>query len=145
MTEIIGDLLAVKTGLIAHQVNAYGTMGAGIAKSIAEKWPIVEEDYKQLCANNVPKELLGMVQIVDVGKGLFVANIFGQEKYGRGRRHTDYSAVEKAFRELANTWPGDVCVPFRMGCGLGGGDWKIYSQIIETILGKRLIVFRQDP
>ena len=35
--EVKGDLLAIKSGIIAHQVNRRGVMGAGIAKADKKK------------------------------------------------------------------------------------------------------------
>jgi hypothetical protein len=50
-------------------------------------------------------------------------------------------AAERAIREFSerNLRKFQVAVPFGMGCGLGGGDWSIYSQIIERHLPDALI------
>lgn len=37
MKIIDGDLLKITTGIIAHQVNTLGIMGAGLAKSLGFK------------------------------------------------------------------------------------------------------------
>jgi len=37
----IGDVLKAETKVIAHQVNCKGVMGAGLAKQVKSKFPIV--------------------------------------------------------------------------------------------------------
>ena len=32
--------------IICHQVNCKGVMGAGLAKQIRDKWPVVFDEYK---------------------------------------------------------------------------------------------------
>ena len=46
------DLLKIDNGIICHQVNAMGKMGAGIALSIRKKWPVVYNDYMIAYKNN---------------------------------------------------------------------------------------------
>lgn len=77
---------------------------------------------------------LGNVQLVPAGAYL-IANIFGQNNYGRDKQYTVYSALQKAFNTLASDC--GMCViriPYGMGCGLGGGDWKIVSKLIDEEL-----------
>ena len=73
---IEGDLLDITDGAICHQVNTRGVMGAGIAKLIAEKWPVVFRDYKALCDAGL--NTLGWHQKVPITDTLSVINIFGQ-------------------------------------------------------------------
>ena len=51
MVEIVehSDLLKVKKGIVCHQVNCIGVMGAGIAQDIRTKWPAVYRNYKADC------------------------------------------------------------------------------------------------
>ena len=46
MIKIVdGDLLQANVPLIAHQTNCLGVMGAGIARSIKNKWTDVYTQY----------------------------------------------------------------------------------------------------
>ena len=94
MVEIVNNsnLLDVKSGIICHQVNCIGAMGAGIALQIKNKWPVVFNDYKKECQLFVhnPKKLLGKVQDTLVSDKLVVANCFGQVYPGRNGIMTDY-------------------------------------------------------
>lgn len=140
MIVVEGDLLDVTEGLIAHQVNCRGVMGAGVARVIAKRYPDVEAMYRKLCADNAPLELLGTcLTVTATADGsatdrLAVANVFGQLDTGRGLQ-TDYTAVAGALDLLARGYafhPGRVLhVPYMMGCGLAGGDWDVYSGLLD--------------
>jgi O-acetyl-ADP-ribose deacetylase (regulator of RNase III) len=138
MKQIEMDLLDVPKGIICHQINCMGSMGAGIALQIKRKWPIVDIEYMQ---NYKKGELrLGRLFLTKVTPTLYVANLCGQHNYGRGRRQTDYAALKTCFeklarwRELHKAFTGEdlaVFVPVGMGCGLGGGDWSTVVKLIE--------------
>ncbi len=136
MNVVKGNLLEVTHGVLAHQVNCVGVMGAGVARQVADKYPVVYAEYKRLCRERSANELLGTVQIVQVNN-LRIANVFGQRGYGRGQRHTNYVALRLALTRLAETMmPGErISFPYGIGCGLAGGDWDVVSQIIEDVFG----------
>ena len=56
---------------------------------------------------------------------------------------TDYEAVRKAFIELkeylvsSKIYRHDsqipVGIPYKMGCGLGGGDWNTYREVLQKL------------
>jgi hypothetical protein len=133
----VGNLLDVTAGAICHQVNLKGVMGAGLAKQIREKYPVVFSEY-QLAIQR--KELrLGGVQRVQVNEALWVFNLACQENYGRakGTCYTNYDAVKSALTWV-RTWQEctgyPVYLPYGMGAGLAGGDWERMEQLIEQCL-----------
>lgn len=140
--EIINkDILTVDKGIICHQVNCQGVMGSGLALQIKKKWPEVYEGYRFVC-NAGPVQTLGKVYPHKVSNELFVMNLFGQESFGTDRVHTDYNALASAMGEVANfneelNLP--VYFPYRIGCGLGGGNWHIVTGIIEKIFPDSII------
>jgi O-acetyl-ADP-ribose deacetylase (regulator of RNase III) len=130
-TEIQGDLLSVKQGILCHQVNCRGVMGAGIAKKIRNKWPVVYQVYRQ--HYEAGKLQLGKVIPVPVEPGLFVANLCGQYYYGRNGQYTDYQAVATCLatvRHMATTYGANVYIPRGMGCSLAGGDWNVVRKLV---------------
>lgn len=144
-----GDILSSNlTGcdiIICHQVNCLGVMGAGLAKQMREKFPMMYLEYKRLCYNTADKKtLLGEVlthSIVYNGYEYTIANLFGQEQIGTSRCYTDYDALRKALqtvRCIASPLPGRaawrVRIPYKMGCGLAGGDWNIVRAIVQEEL-----------
>ena len=136
-----GDILSPNTSdsivLICHQVNCMGVMGAGLAKQVRTKYPWIYESYRKRCEEaSLKSNLLGEVQFCSIlpNTGYVIANVFGQETFGRdGKCYTDYDALRKAFAYIAETLlPQDVVrIPYKMGCGLGGGDWDVVLDIID--------------
>ena len=94
--HVKGDILTTPTRnedtVICHQVNCCGVMGAGLAKQIRDKWPVVFDEYKKICGT----DRLGDSQTVQVAPQLYVANLFGQLNYGRDKRQTNYAALAAA-------------------------------------------------
>lgn len=140
---VVGNILTPNTAtergvMVCHQVNCKGVMGAGLARQIKEKHPEVFSIYRDKCSQiAVGIGGLGDVQFCSVvaDAGYIVANVFGQDGYGRSKRHTDYSALRKAFERIAVGFPTyTIRIPYLMGCGLGGGDWQVVSEIIEETL-----------
>ena len=58
------DILSITEGIIGHQVNTQGVMGAGLALKIREKYPQVYEEYRK----NTPS--LGNIQVVTINPSL---------------------------------------------------------------------------
>ena len=122
--------------VVCHQVNCKGVMGAGLAKQVRVKFPGVYRVYKEKC-DAFGSENLGSVQFCSClcDAGYIIANVFGQDRYGRDKQYTDYNALRKAFRYIAQAFPNDaIRIPYLMGCGLAGGDWNIVLQIINEEL-----------
>lgn len=133
-----GDVLETDAPYICQQVNCQGTMGAGLAKQIADKWPQVKREYIRFCEKYQDRhDLLGLYQMVAVNGGNqkkgdpVVVNIFGQEYYGHDGVYTDNTALMKAFRHLnRNCAHETLAFPYGFGCGLAGGDWQDVEQLI---------------
>ena len=87
MIVLEGNLLDAPFQLIAHQVNCKGVMGAGLAKQIRDKYPMVYEKYKDHCQRGA---LLGDYIGCDTPDHHYIMNIFAQDGYGRDKRYTDY-------------------------------------------------------
>jgi len=150
MSKIIfGDILDIKKGIIVHQVNCQGVMGAGLAKQIKEKWPDIFKRYRDYVSQLNYGNPLGLIQIIKLNDNLYVINLFGQYNYGRKRVcYTDYKAHESAWKEISferkdkrcndersclypNFAKLNIYVPFYIGAGLAGGDWKRIHKIAE--------------
>lgn len=127
-------------------------MGHGIARQVRDKYPKVYEEYKRYCDAHADNRLkmLGDALIVDAYSGeavhdylidsedsKFIANIFGQLTYGPGLR-TNYKAFITGLESVAsfaNEHNLSVAIPYKIGCGLGGGDWAKMYIFIEGIFG----------
>lgn len=140
---IVGDILTPNKAsfyypIICHQVNCKGVMGGGLAKQIKDVYPNVYYVYKRKCeAMKRGIGGLGDILYVPVPKsGFIIANIFGQDGYGREKCYTDYDALRKAFTSIFLEFPNQtIRIPYKFGCGLAGGDWDIVWGIIcDTLI-----------
>lgn len=149
MQEIRCDLLSVEQGIICHQVNCMGVMGSGLAKAIRGKWPPVYNDYKVVCDEVPPRDLLGKFQVIRVGSNLYVCNLFGQYNYGRepGKVYTSYGAFESSLLGICKSDIAkselDIFVPYKIASNLAGGNWEVVKGIMqrcEEETGKRIYI-----
>lgn len=129
------DILKSGADVICHQVNCLGVMGTGLAKQIREAYPRVFEDYKTFVeAHKDRRALLGKVLYCTTQKGQVIANMFGQLRYGYNGCHTNYKALEACLKSVAEFANGKtIAIPYKLGCGAGGGDWAIVSRIIFNV------------
>ena len=128
---IEGDLTDAPERFIAHGCNAQGVMGSGVAKAIRAKWPRAYKEY------NDKFQITGL-QLGTVVPVFYedhtILNCITQEFYGRsGARYVDYDAIRSCIRLLNNNFSIDGKIAMsKIGSSLGGGDWSIISEIIET-------------
>jgi len=144
---ITKDILTVERGVIAHQCNNRGVMGAGLAKAIKKKWPEAFEAYREMC--RVCGAELGSVSYYHASPTLIIANIIAQNGYGRNKQivYTDYGALRQGLYEVyetANKYNLPLYLPYKIGCGLGGGNWDIVSRIIEDVAPEAIICKKED-
>lgn len=133
-----GDLLTTDATYICHQVNCQGKMRSGVAKQIREKYPKVFDSYtKFLEREGSPEKALGHIDLVLCPDKKIVLNMFAQLKYGYdGKQYTNHKAFELCLVEIKRLIPKNevIAMPYKIGCGLGGGDWDIIKNSIEDIL-----------
>ena len=128
MLDIVnGSILNVSLGVIAHQVNCRNVMGAGVAKAISERYPLVKKRYHEAFANTDPEDLFGAAQEVVTREGVVVVNLFTQKNYGNSSRtgevYTDEDKLVEALERTASQRGRVVHIPYGIECGLAGGDW----------------------
>lgn len=135
MQVLKGSILNVTEGIIAHQVNCMGVAGAGLALQIANAYPLWKQDYIAYCNKHGrnPANLLGMVHLYHVGN-VTIASIFGQKVPGRGVM-TDDRALGLGLSKLGKyslEKGRPLYLPYGIGCGLAGGNWRTVSALIEV-------------
>ena len=144
MKYMRGDILTPATNggktVVCHQVNCMGVMGGGLARQVRDKFPAVYEEYRQRCMNTTDKKHnLGLVLYSYAPlstHGFIIANLFGQYEYGVTRRHTDYNALTVALADVSRRYQDcTIRIPYKIGCGLGGGDWDMVTSVIASQLG----------
>lgn len=122
-TEITGDLFDPAHGFeaIGHGVNLKGVMGAGIAKTVRDRYPAIMEPYRRACRTG---ELhLGGYQVWEAPDGLLVVNLATQQDLGRDARLWAVAdSVYSALDDLEGRGVRRFGVP-QLGAGIGGLDW----------------------
>lgn len=136
---VVGDLLTSDEKFIVHGCNAKGKFRSGFAKGVRELYPNCYKAYmKEYETNGLTMGSVVVYQ--DPKNGVTIYNAITQPTFGYdGQQYVDYGAIKTALiRADDHATGGRLAMP-KIGAGLGGGDWKIISEIIE------LCVINNDP
>lgn len=125
--------------IIAHICNNRGGWGKGFVVAISKRWEDPEIAYRTWHRDRAHNDFaLGAVQLVQVQKDIWVANMVGQDgmKAGSNGPPIRYESVRKCLVTLAMfaaQTRASVHMP-RIGCGLAGGTWQRIEPIIRDTL-----------
>lgn len=133
--------------VIAHQCNCFCNMGSGIAPQIAKRYPNVSKADQKTRQGDASK--LGTFTKAWVNHGHskgIVYNLYGQFRYGGQRMQTNYDALAAALKAMQNDLiklgKTDCIVGLPLiGCGLGGGDWEVVSEIINEVFTNEVHIY----
>ena len=124
---------------LLHVCNNKGRWGRGFVLAISNRWYEPESEYRKLKNYD-----LGVIQIVKINDDLSVVNMIAQNGLGTYRRRVDYKQVKVCLNSF-NSWVTEykkkhktnisIHMP-RIGCGLGGGNWKTVEKIINNEIGE---------
>lgn len=119
---------------IAHGCNCFNTMGAGIARTIKERYPAA---YKvDSLTKRGDKEKLGTITSIHCNNK-WVINMYTQYSFAsKGEDVFDYDAFRIIMKNLnyliKHNYNKDYVLAMpKVGAGLAGGDWSKIRQIIE--------------
>lgn len=140
MSKIIeGNILNVNDGIVLHQVNCLGTMGAGVALALRKKYSNLYPEYVKRVKSILEKErkdkLLGSIQLIKVAPNLFVGNSFTQYYTGTDKNYTYEDFLISNIEMISTLAYGKytIYVPYKIGCGLAGGNWDYIYKNIKDI------------
>ncbi len=132
LVEVKGDLLKCPDDgyVIVHQCNCLSSSIAGLAYAVYKKYPEANtrNGRKML-------ELFGTYSFVHP-----VVNLFSQKYPGKDclmdKRDVRLQMFDKAFRKFLLEQPKitRIALPKGIGCGLAGGNWETYLQVIIEIV-----------
>ncbi|MEO1513950.1 MAG: macro domain-containing protein [Bacteroidota bacterium] len=139
MKTIKGDLIKLaidgEFDLIIHGCNCFCTMGAGIAKTIKQKFP--EAFTADLQTEKGDESKLGTISWAksqtENGE-LIIVNGYTQFNWRGTGRKADYEAIRQVFTLVKKEFSGLRIGYPAIGAGLAGGDWNVISKIIEEEL-----------
>lgn len=122
---VYGDILSIKKGVICHQCNCvmteYNKKG-GLAKAIFNTYPQTDTYKKSI------KRQVGTNDIINVSKKLTIVNMYAQYNKGYDSKENRLEWFESCLNKIPYE---DIYMPYKIGCGLGGGKWEEYLKILE--------------
>lgn len=142
----IGDLLEAKEKYIIHQCNCVSIGAGGLAYHLFNKFPFAdvyserdsgEEDEKGRTILKY-KDKPGTIKISGNGNlKRFVINAFsqyypgGQNDYHNDNEQKRLEYFKNCLEEVLKIKDLDsIAFPYEYGCGIAGGNWKVYKQMI---------------
>lgn len=140
-----GDLLKAEETIIGHQVNCLGTI-SGLASAVFRKWPYAKNDYLQLIKNVQARSLLGMAHFTGQQRdGHIICNLFGQFEPGAAYNPKKLEQALEQLGNFARLSGHSVALPWKLSCGICGGDWEEVQRIIErTMEDVECVIYRRE-
>lgn len=137
---INGDLLESEAKYLCHQCNCVTTSYSGLAKFIFQKYPYsdiysMRENVKDL---PIPGQEPGNIIICGDGENnRYIINMIAQ--FYPGYAKFKYDTIDdriKYFKRCLSEIKKinnleSIAFPYKIGCGLAGGEWDIYEKMID--------------
>ena len=129
-----GDLCQATEQYIVHQCNCVKRSAKGLAATLFEKFPY-SECYKSRTQDDIP----GTIKVCGNGSNQrYIINLFGQFTAGKPRNPKDTKEMRLQYfntcLDQISKIPNlqSIAFPYRIGCGLAGGDWEDYQAALEN-------------
>lgn len=108
-------------------------MGGGLARQLADQYPNLEKDYRQVCKEDKfnYEELKGLAYIPEYSRK-YIANIFSQKP----NFDTDYEMMEKALNWVkvkAQDYKLSIAIPRNIGNGIANGIDGMAEKVIRKV------------
>lgn len=155
-----GNILEATEQYIAQQCNCLTVRPHGLSKAIAEAYPHGNyyatrrpAGHRNLAVED-DRDTPGTLKIIRGEPNII--NIFGQ--WAPGSVHSRWISAYPSFREGRSETKADrlqwfkeaittldkmnldlVAVPEKIGCGLAGGDWSLYKEVLQSAKTKFVI------
>jgi O-acetyl-ADP-ribose deacetylase (regulator of RNase III) len=127
-----GDMFTSDAPALAHGVNIYGRMGAGIALQFRNRYPVMYDDYLVACQNN-DLEPGGLWGWIDPDTQKMIYNVASQESPGRDAKiEWLASGLNAALDHADKMRYNKVAVPM-IGTGIGGLPWPLVEAFMRGI------------
>lgn len=135
--EVYGNILLSQAGAIVQGIANNEDFSQGLASSVKEKWPGIEDDFKQCCCNS--KLQPGDLWAWKNADGTDVINLITR---GAPNNTSGTSSLDNLDHSLARLGVlveergiKSLAVP-KIGTDVGGLDWRDVKPLIEKHLGK---------
>lgn len=139
------NILDIKDGIICHQVNCMGVAKSGLALQVRNMYPLWGDAYEKYI-----NQTLYHLSLPLLGTNFYywpfdsmrlcIVSMFAQMFYGKDRCYTEYGAFDSCCHRLSLSAPlSNIYFPYKIGCGLGGGNWDIVSRILTKYFPDKTI------
>lgn len=130
---MIGDIFNSQCEVLVNPVNCVGVMGAGLALSFKERYPNMFSKYKSYCTQG----LLSPGKIALIQEDTKRIMLFPTKEHYSKPSKMIYiqEGLAKVKGAYANKGIKSIAFP-KLGCGLGGLDWKQVEKEIISALGE---------
>lgn len=141
-----GDILDSQEQYLCQQCNCISVRSHGLSQQIASRYPHANPYAlrSQLGRrNHCIKDHIAVPGTIDVlGTGDQRRVICMYAQYGMGKPGSYGSTISDShhereqwfiscLRKIGDLHPESIALPYRIGCGLAGGDWDRYLNIIK--------------
>lgn len=141
VSKVFGDALIPRGPghcFITQIVNdKTSTWGGGFSRSVSEKFPSAQEDFREWSRQSRRNLALGNIRISPVDVKFSIASLIAQHGYGPSETpRIRYLALEQCLEKLgkaAEATHASVQMP-RIGTGYSGGNWSYISKVIDEQL-----------
>ena len=138
ITTVTNDILNAYGCYVAHQCNCVSVQSAGLAKTLFMRYP-GSNDYQRLDIVRIP----GTVKIYPTNYKIGpigIINMYSQVFPGKSnttnQTNMRSALFEQCLAQIADLFPPEksvsIAFPYKIGCGLAGGDWKTYLKMLQT-------------
>ena len=129
---VTGNILDVEGVLLVHICNTTTKTSKGLAKDIFTKYPWANT-YDSGVKRNVGNITY---HFAEADADVVIVNLYGQNKPGKpNKTETAANRLEwfkSGLSQIREVFLGTtIAVPYKIGCGLAGGNWDDYLAALE--------------
>lgn len=131
--EVYGNIIWSKSDAIVQGIAQNEDFSEGLASSVKEEWPAIEEDFKQCCCNHGLKQ--GDVWEWENASGVNVMNLVthgDSKKASLGSLDDSLSCLASLVKKRGLK---SLAIP-KVGTDVGNLDWREVKPLIEKHLGE---------
>ena len=128
-----GDMFEGNHKYMVNPVNCVGVMGGGLALEFKNRFPEMFLDYKKMCDLNLLQ--VGSPKLIGVTHNDQLTQVVLFPTKDHYRYDSEISYIATGLYGMQELLSRDIDIAFpKLGCGLGGLDWKVVKPIMVDFL-----------
>jgi len=143
---VVGDLLDATEDAIMQQCNCVTITPKGLSKAIFNKWPYANDYTNRTLESRPSGGTISIKRPGDDEDGKIIVNMFAQYYPSSANFSNDSTNIRLRWfkqclfeieNQLINTNEiRSIAFPYKIGCGLAGGDWTKYKLLMDNFAVK---------